>query len=111
MANKARYYGIATREQQDLKGRATRNPVINKQELTAYSVYSAMAQIPNADKLSAQMLAARVKEIIMASGFNGTITAAAGKVSDGVNTFALTKNKTHGFHIGEETHDDTKRKR
>ena len=110
MANKARYYGVVTKEQQELKGRATRSPVINKQELTAYSVYSAMAQIPNADKLSTSILVSRLKDIIKAQGFNGTLTASGGKISDGVNTFWLTKTKTGGFQIGNEKHEDIKRK-
>ena len=108
---KPRYYGLATAEQQDLRTRAFRSPVINKQELTAYSVYSAMAQIPNADNLSAQALASRVKEIIMAKGFEGTLTTKGGTISDGVNSFSLTRNKDKGYHIGSESHDDTKRKK
>ena len=108
---KGRYYGIATAEQRDLKTRATRAPKINQQELTSWTVYSAMAQIPNIDQLSVQIAASRIKDIIMRSGFQGTITASGGRLSDGVNTFALTKNKDAGIHIGEEKHDDTKRKR
>lgn len=108
---KERYYGLATKEQQELKGRATRGPVINTQELTEYSIYSAMAKIPNIDKLSVQVAASRIKELIMKAGFKGTISTSGGKLSDGVNTFALTKNKDSGIHIGAQSHDDTKRKR
>ena len=106
---KARYYGVATAEQRELKTRATRSPKLNKQELTAYSIYSAMAQIPNIDRLSVQVAAQRIKSVIMASGFVGDITTSGGKLSDGVNTFSLTKSSEHGIHIGKQEHDDMKR--
>ena len=111
MANKARYYGIATKEQQDLKAQATRNPVVNKQELTAWTVYSALKQIPNADKLSTSILVSRLKNVIEASNVGYKLTASNGKISDGVNSFWLTKTKSGGVQIGKEQHDDTKRKK
>lgn len=111
MANKARYYGIATKEQQDLKARASRSPVINKQELTEWTVYSALRQIPNADKLSTSILVSRLKDIIEASNVGYNLTASNSKISDGVNSFWLTKTKSGGFQIGKQEHDDTKRKK
>ena len=111
MANKANYYGLATKEQRDKREAAFGHPEINKQELTETSIYSAMAQIPNVDLLSAQVAANRIKDILMKQGFQGDITTAGAKLSDGVNTFALTKNKEYGIHIGSQTHDDLKRRK
>ena len=108
---KARYYGIVTKEQQELKTRAMRNPVINKQELTEYSVYSAMKSIQNADQLSTSIFVSRLRGVIESAGFRGTLTASSGKISDGVNTFWITKTKSGGFQIGKQEHEDLKRER
>lgn len=111
MANKARYYGLVTKEQEELRKRAFRSPVINKEELTQYSLYSAMAKIENVDNFSATFVAGRIKDIIMKSDFKGTITVNGVVISDGANTYTLTKNIHKGIHIIKSEYDETKRKR
>lgn len=111
MANKAKYYGIVTKEQQQKRADATRNPVINKQELTEYSIYSAMAMIPNIDQLTSQAAANRIKELLMKEGFQGTITTGGSTLKDDSgNSFSLTKKKNGTLGIGAQNHDYTKKK-
>lgn len=112
MANKARYYGVVTKEQAQKRKDASRNPVINPQELTEYSIYSAMTMIPNIDQLSAQVAANRIKDLLMKQGFTGKISVAGTTLKDNSgNSFTLTKNKESGIHIGPQEHDYTKKKK
>ena len=111
MANKARYYGLVTLEQEELKKRAFRSPFINREELTEYGVYSAMSKIEDVEELSATAVTLKLKEVLVKEGFERKITAKGVKISDGVSTFTLTKSKQKGIHIVKSEYDETKRKR
>ena len=111
MANKARYYGIATKEQQDLKKRAKANGgFINVEELTPWSIYSAMARVPNFDEFQIRKAVARLKTVIENEGFKGEITVKGTQISDGIHTYILTKTK-EGIQIAVEEHKETKREK
>ena len=111
MANKARYYGLVTLEQEEMKKRAFRNPFINREELTEYGVYSAMSKIEDVESISAIVVASKIKEVLMKEGFERKITARGVKISDGVSTFTLTRSKNKGIHIVKSEYDETKKKR
>ena len=111
MANKARYYGLITKEQEELKKRAFRSPFINREELTEYGVYSAMAKIEGIEDLSAVAVASKIKEVLIKAGFERKITAKGTTISDGASTFTLTKSKNKGVYIVKSEYDETKRKR
>ena len=112
MANKARYYGIATKEQQDLKKRVqSGGGYINPEELTQWSIYSAMARVSGIDNMSAQRAARRIKEVIENAGFKGSISAFGTVISDGTHTYTLTKTKSGGIQIAKETHENRKREK
>lgn len=111
MANKARYYGIVKKEQQDLKKRAQKGGgFINPEELTAWSVYSAMAKVPNIDEMSAQAAAKRIKFVVEDADFQGTIIVKGVQISDGSNTYILTKTK-EGIQIAKEIHEEKQRRK
>ena len=111
MANKARYYGLVTKEQQDIKTRAAKAPFINVDELTPWTVYSAVALYPVIDTLSSANATKKMKEVLTKSGFNGTITVNGSSISDEYNTYVLTKSAKNGIMIAKETHEEKKRKR
>lgn len=111
MANKARYYGLVTREQQDVKTRAAQAPFINVEELTQWTVYSAIALIPSIDTLSSMAAAKRIKELLIKNGFTRKIIVNGSTISDGSNTYVLTRSKAKGIVIVKETHEEKKRER
>lgn len=109
MANKNRYYGLATNEQKELKSRATRTPFINVEELTPYTVYSAVALAPELDKMLAPTATKRMKEVLIANGFKGKLTVEGSHISDELNDYVLTKSVNNGLMIVKETHEKKKR--
>lgn len=111
MANKARYYGLVTKEQQDVKDRASKAPFINTEELTQWTVYSAIALSPVIDTLSSSAATRRMKEDLIKSGFTGKIEVKGSTISDGNNTYVLTRSKSKGIVIAKETHEEKKRTR
>lgn len=111
MANKARYYGLAKAEQKDIKKRASETPFINVEELTPWTVYSVLALYPSIDASSSLTAARRMKEELIKNGFNGKIQVDGSSISDGENSYVLTKTSSNGIMIAKETHEEKKRKR
>lgn len=111
MANKARYYGLVKKEQQDVKDRAQNAPFINTEELTQWTVYSVIALTPVIDTLSSPMATRRMKEELIKNGFEGKITVNGSTISDGFNTYVLTRSRAKGIVIAKETHEEKKRTR
>lgn len=111
MANKARYYGLAKTEQKDMKKRASETPFINVEELTPWTVYSVLALYPTIDASSSQTATRRMKEELIKNGFNGKIEVSGSSISDGANTYVLTKTSSNGIMIVKETHEEKRRKR
>ena len=111
MANKARYYGLVTREQQDVKTRAKESPFINVEELTQWTIYSAIALYPEIDSLSSIAATRKIKELLIRNGFTGKLTVEGSSISDEYNHYVLTRSKSKGIVIVKETHEEKKRKR
>ena len=109
MANKNRYYGLATNEQKELKSRATRSPFINVEELTPYTVYSAVVLAPELDTMLAPTATQRMKEVLIANGFTRKLKVEGSRISDEENEYILTKSRTNGLMIVKETHEKKKR--
>lgn len=111
MANKARYYGIITKEQRESKALAKKAQVINREELTRTTIYTAITNIPNADEVSSPVAARRVRDFLIENGFEGTITVDGSKIQDqNGNLFVLTKTK-EGMYIAQEKLVDIRRRR
>lgn len=111
MANKARYYGLVKREQKDLKSRVADAPFINVDELTPWTVYSVLALVPSIDSLTSAIKATqRMREELIKNGFNGRIIVDGSTISDGINSYVLTKT-SNGIMIVKEQHEEKKRKR
>ena len=112
MANKARYYGIGTKQAIDARNTASPNIII-EDTLTRRMVDSAIVALslknPGFDKLSAQRAAEEVKDYLKDSGFEGTLDSPGGKITDGANTYSLThaNNDKGQIVVGEEKHDAT----
>lgn len=111
MANKNRYYGLATKEQQDLKSRVKKAPFINVEELTSWTIYSVLALVPAIDALSSLAATQKIKEELIKNGFEGKIKVDGSHISDETNSYILTKTKSNGIMIAKETHEEKKRKR
>lgn len=111
MANKARYYGLVTKEQQDIKNRVEKAPFINVEELTQWTVYSVIALSPVIDTMSSAAATRRMKEDLIKNGFEGKIEVKGSTISDGANTYVLTRSKAKGIVIAKETHEEKKRER
>lgn len=111
MANKARYYGIITKEQRESKNLARKAQVINREELTRTTIYTAISNIPGIDEMSSPAAARKVRDYLMDNGFEGTITADGSKIQDhNGNLFVLTKTK-EGMYIAQEKLVDIRRRR
>ena len=111
MANKNRYYGLVTKEQQDLKSRVKKAPFINVEELTPWTVYSVLTLVPVIDTLSSAAATRRMREELIKNGFEGKIKVDGSQISDETNSYILTKSKSNGIVIARETHEEKKRKR
>lgn len=111
MANKARYYGLVKTEQRNLKERVSEAPFINVEELTPWTVYSVLALYPAIDASSSPTATRRMKEELIKNGFNGKIQVNGSTISDGDNTYILTKTSSNGIMIVKEQHEEKRRKR
>lgn len=117
MANKARYYGIGTKNAIDKRNTASPNFHI-KDELTRDMVDGAIVSLsitnPSFDKLTTQVAAQKIKSLLQDRGFRGELSIGGGKISDTKgNTFALThaNNDKGQIVVGTENHDKTDEKK
>ena len=117
MANKARYYGIGTKNAIDKRNTASPNFQI-KDELTRDMVDGAIValstQNPNFDNLTPQAAAQRIKSLLKDRGFRGTLNTPGGKISDTKgNSFALThaNNDKGQIVVGKENHNKAEEKK
>lgn len=110
MANKARYYGLVTKEQQDIKDRVEKAPFINVEELTPWTVYSVIALSPSINAMSSSAATRKMREELIKNGFEGKIEVKGSTISDGTNTYVLTRSKSKGIVIAKETHEKKKRR-
>lgn len=112
MANKARYYGLASKQSIDARNTASPN-FIMEDTLTRRMVDGAIValslQQPNFDNLSSREATKRIADYLKDGGFRGDLHVTSGaKITDGSNEYAIThaNNDKGQIVVGQEKHDN-----
>lgn len=120
MANKARYYGIATREEKQDVTRKDNAALIYPNALGYSAVVTAILNYkknhPNFDNLSTSIAADRIAGELTKTGLYGTVTGSGSRIEGGGYSIALTKGKGTGSMItaskaSERTSESERRKK
>lgn len=114
MANKNRYYGLATREEkQDVSRQDNAARIYPEGPLTYSAVVTAILNYkkshPNFDDLSASVAADRIATTLKETGRYGNVSAQGARISGDGYSIALTKGKgTNGMITASKASEQVK---
>lgn len=100
MANKARYYGLSTKEDKDAvnmgSGVLKPNNGILDYEVVATAIRKYKANHPNFDNLTKEVAASEIAKVLTDSGFYGEVDAHGARIEGGANNYSVALTKGRG---------------